>query len=370
MKRIIIFIIRILCFVLPKNKNKIMFYSSNDFDDSTRIIYEYLNKENITFKFHWILYDKANLNKYPSNIKVHKKNSFKTLFHYATSKYIFITHPIYEYVFSAKKQKLINLWHGMPIKAHNINEKFKKNMYNCTLLISTSESFIEPISNMTNIDKKFIRIFGVPRNDYMINTKNVIESLQLYKYKKIVTWMPTFRTSNYYNEGLDFGNGLPCVESNDIPKLNEYLFKNNILLIVKFHGFEKKKSIESLSNILFINEMIVNDFNIYNVLGASDALITDYSSVYVDYLLLNRPICFTLNDLSIYQQNRCFYFEPLQNYMPGFKAYNFNDIIVFFEELLASKDNYINDREEIIKLFHRDLNFNYTYKLLKYLELI
>lgn len=61
-------------------------------------------------------------------------------------------------------------------------------------------------------------------------------------------------------------------------------------------------------------------------MGYSDALITDYSSVCVDYLIVDKPIAYTLDDYEVYKQTRGFVFEDPHEYMPGHHLYRFSDL--------------------------------------------
>ena len=65
---------------------------------------------------------------------------------------------------------------------------------------------------------------------------------------------------------------------------------------------------------------------LYELIGISDALISDYSSVAVDYLLLDRPLGYVLADYEIYREKRGFVFEDPLEYMPGEKIYNACDL--------------------------------------------
>lgn len=64
----------------------------------------------------------------------------------------------------------------------------------------------------------------------------------------------------------------------------------------------------------------------YNILNAVDILITDYSSIYFDFLLLDRPIIFTPIDYEEYKHNRGFLLEPFDFWAPGDKCFCYEDL--------------------------------------------
>ncbi len=80
--------------------------------------------------------------------------------------------------------------------------------------------------------------------------------------------------------------------------------------------------------------------NFYELIGISDGLLSDYSSVAVDYLLLDRPLGYVLADYNIYREKRGFVFEDPLEYMPGEKIYNACDLKKFMKHLSDGTDSY------------------------------
>ena len=79
---------------------------------------------------------------------------------------------------------------------------------------------------------------------------------------------------------------------------------------------------EQLTCVQFIQEsdLEMAGIQLYELLGQTDALMTDYSSVAVDYMLCDKPIAFLLEDYEAYRKNRGFVFEDPLQYMPGSDA--------------------------------------------------
>ena len=83
----------------------------------------------------------------------------------------------------------------------------------------------------------------------------------------------------------------------------------------------------------------------------TDILITDYSSSYFDYLLLNRPIIFAPFDLDSYlNQERGFYFD-YDSHTPGEKALNWDELLSCIENSVNNPDNYKKQRQKLCKEF-------------------
>ena len=85
----------------------------------------------------------------------------------------------------------------------------------------------------------------------------------------------------------------------------------------------------------------------YPLLGKTDYLITDYSSVFVDYLTLNKPIGFLLNDVDVYQKGRPLYFEPTKENLPGTVMYTLEDM----KDFIANNKRHIATESELFNIF-------------------
>ncbi|MDN6698934.1 MAG: CDP-glycerol glycerophosphotransferase family protein, partial [Staphylococcus equorum] len=199
------------------------------------------------------------------------------------------------------------------------------------------------------------------------------------EYNKIMIWMPTFR---HHKNGSrsDVGNfvtkgDLPIIENKHSWKsLNSYLRKYNMMLIIKPHPAQSIQwfSAENNTNIRTVtnDDLFAHSIELYNLLGECDALITDYSSVYLDYLLLNKPVAFTTDDINEYRNNLGFLVDNIYDYMPGHKINNIEDFKIFIYDLANSIDKYEIKRLEVRKKFNKHLDGKSSERILRYLNLI
>ena len=95
------------------------------------------------------------------------------------------------------------------------------------------------------------------------------------------------------------------------------------------------------------SEINERDLQLYEIVGKSDALITDYSSISFDYLLVNKPICYVLDDLSLYKSERGFVWPDILQIMPGYHVYEKTGFYKFLIDINLNKDIYAQQREEI-----------------------
>ena len=103
------------------------------------------------------------------------------------------------------------------------------------------------------------------------------------------------------------------------------------------------------------------------MIGCSDALITDLSSVYIDYLMLNRPLGFFMYSVKNY--SRGFNIDNFEEYLPGEKIYSLDDLIHFVKNVCCNNDAYEDERMRINGILNPPKD-NYSEILLKRFEII
>ena len=109
--------------------------------------------------------------------------------------------------------------------------------------------------------------------------------------------------------------------------------------------------------------------DLYSLLHYSDALISDYSSVSVDYMLLNIPIAYCLTDYEDYQDKRGFVFKNPLEYMPGNHIYSFEDLMEFLVSVAKGNDLYATDRERLMPVMHNRC-YDYCKRIMEYIGAI
>ena len=105
---------------------------------------------------------------------------------------------------------------------------------------------------------------------------------------------------------------------------------------------------------------------LYELLGMADKLITDYSSVYIDYLILDKPIGFFIPDLKKYSNDRGFYENNLNESLPGPILEQDNDLIDF---IINNEDNYSQKRKIINDKYNKYKDNKNSERILNYFKL-
>lgn len=342
---------------IKKNQRQIFLYSNLGFRDNVRAVYDYLTENGYNKKFK-IVCSLKDYRQYrhcaPENVRF--VGNYSGLCHFFRSRFCFYCFGKYP-VKPSKKQTVVNLWHGMPIKKiGNMEHGNEKTDYNYfTYLLCTSEFFREIMKESFNCSDEQIFICGQPRTDIMYNIQpyefenNSFSDLMNLNGRKLLLWLPTFRTDCAYETEL--------MSDEILEKLDKLCAEYGWSIIVKLHPLSTAADVRnnrhSFIKILGQETLDKNKINLYSVLKESECLITDYSSVYFDYLLLDKPIGFTIHDMNSYSHDRGFVFENPDEYMPGEKIKNGKELLDFAESVFNGKDIYKKERQRLCRLFNK-----------------
>ncbi|MCX4363672.1 MAG: CDP-glycerol glycerophosphotransferase family protein, partial [Clostridia bacterium] len=143
-----------------------------------------------------------------------------------------------------------------------------------------------------------------------------------------------------------------------------------VLFIIKPHPAQDNLEILnfSSSNIKIIKNMdlLNKKIMLYSLVGQSDILITDYSSIYFDYLLTQKPIGFVIDDIDSYGDRRGFVVENPEDYMAGEKIKNVEELQNFLDTILDGEDKWKEKRREINHLMNADRSMEFSKKILDF----
>ena len=325
--------------IIPKKNKRIVLYSNWGFRDNLRTLYQYLVDNGYQEEYE-IICASNDFYHLEKEKDVKYVSIYRGLYYFLTSKYFFYSFGKYP-IKPAPNQMVVNLWHGMPLKKiGNLEVGMEEIDYNFfTKLVSSSALFTPIMKAAFKAEDNQILLVGNIRND---------ELFEKEKEKNII-WMPTYRNSNNYHdsqEALIFSLG-----EEDFSKIQQILSKHDYQLYIKLHPLEESRLHVQMnhSNIHLLTEEIISEQydTLYTFLGTTSALITDYSSVFLDYYLLNRPVAFTINDYEEYKDKRGFVFEDVKSLMVGSVIRDSHDLLEFLESVMKSEDSYIEERTKV-----------------------
>ena len=187
--------------------------------------------------------------------------------------------------------------------------------------------------------------------------------------------MPTFRKGGGFNRNDSLKEqklGIPLIESlEEYISLNDKLKKMDILLIIKIHPKQDLSNlgIKKLSNIIVLTANDVKKLNVdnYRLMKCTDALISDYSGAAYDYLQLNKPIAYVLDDMNEYKIG--FVVDDIHKLIAGQEIYNIEDMMKFIKDVSDENDIYKDKREEIKNYIYEFNDGNSCERLAKLLKL-
>lgn len=279
----------------------------------------------------------------------------------------------------SKKTKIIQLWHGIPLKKIAFDDKvfsFKQDgnslkwkskqflkktffpflnyVHEPSLLLALSKDTQDIFSKAFRTSQEKVIISGYPRNDILLKHLSIEDNSS---NKKKIIYMPTFRGSVNSNFDLFLQYGF------DIERLDTFLSEENMQLDIKLHPFNQPsveliEKLEQSKNIFFLDHDAI-----YEIIGEYAMLITDYSSIYFDYLLLDRPIIFAPFDKESYlKKDREFYFD-YDEVTPGPSAMDWIEVMEHLKKFNNSSKWYAQERRKIKDRFHTYQDDNSTQRV-------
>ena len=348
----------------------ICFTSYPDFMDNPRALWEFLRSIS-SLKCVWLVNEKT-MYKRMVEAKIPtwllKDPEATTLIIHA--KYLVSSHCQF---IKRPGQVLIDLWHGMPIKAGSFLEesigKLKDSLITnkqagimSDIFPVTSKLMKIIISSLFCMDPRKVEVLGQSRSDLLFDSADDkllsrVFGENILEFKKYILYAPTFRIG-LRREGDGFENNIFNMDDYDPNLLQKILVSKQAVLMIKPHPNDEKllnpKSLKLPENTVWLTTSLLqkNLTTLFHLLSKFDVLITDYSSVYIDYLLLNRPVLFTIGDFDLYQKERGFVVDDPTLLMPGPFINSCQSLGKALKASLEEPEFYQEERKRAMKLLH------------------
>ena len=272
------------------------------------------------------------------------------------------------------EQIRINLWHGCGFKAEKI--RIERHWYE--IMTVTSDMYANLHAKQFGLLPEQMLITGLPKNDWVFHPAADWKArLRIPQANHYIFWLPTYRKekgigSVYEKYESYHETGLPIFASeSQLYEFNEVLASLNIVVVIKLHPLQDRSFVNAqvLSNIVIIdNDLMLHEvIDINEILYYADALVSDYSSVATGFMLLDRPIAFTLDDIDFYNENRGFHWpkEELRNWLPGEELFTYDDFVQFVQNVADGRDNSKAKRQRLMPYFHKYTDGNSCARVLE-----
>ena len=362
MKQFAKFIAYLLCYMvyplsyLVLRTSKILVFGSyrGGFNDNSKYQFIYANEHIKNRKLVWVSTKQTTVKHIRSlGYTAYHVASLKGLWYALRAKYWFVNSYSSDIAFClAGSAKIVNLWHGVPMKAIEFGitkgdlakryvqrdvcdtffhpAPFRRPDY----MVSTTDFFDAVFSHSFRIDKSRCIQTGCPRNILLtkslekvqefiqkyesVETKQLVEHIK--QYDTVLVYMPTWRDS----QRECFANGF------DLQALNACAAAQNACVLMKPHANTIIDKTVRYSNLIFLD----GNVDMYCILPYTHVLITDYSSILYDYILMpEKNVILFHYDYEEYVNSREFIFD-IQDNIVGRKVYTFDELI----QVISSKD--------------------------------
>ena len=356
-------------------KNLLVFGSTNGqaFAGNPKIVFEYLC-EHSNYQCVWITGSETifrDLKKRHYNV-VLNKDIIKTIKTLKAAKYIFISHGFGDifYIDFSPSSRLIHLAHGISFKkgGHDLETTFMpfvekmmntKLVNHMNLLIDSSAETKRHKMSRFSLPSDRIAITGYPRNDILINHTKELDNqikkkLGIKKDHDVILYAPTFRDYKYK----------PPLTEEFLENLERFLLEEKKFFLYKPHPFTQNVDLSKYKNVISIERNV----DILDLLIISDVLVTDYSSVFYDYLLTMRPIIFFAEDLEKYTEVRDFYYD-YESFIPGPLVKSGDELIKVLKNFDQWESKFREKRKLIRDQFNKYHDGRSTERIVELLEL-
>ena len=336
-------------------KPSILFESKPILSDNPKAVYDELKARGFDKKYMMVWWRKSNEVATVQNngkIKCWNPYSRKTLLEKVRNYSLFNKRKANifcnEFIPKVSNEKAFFLDHGSPLK--RVKDYYSIPKY-IDYVFTQSKAFSQMVGDANGISMEHIVSLGFPRNDAFSNTPKDVHRLFQKQFKKIIIWYPTYRQ---HKGGLKTASSISIPIIHDVNaavELNRMAKDNEILVVIKPHFAQDLSFIDSLEldNLVFINDEFFKQAQIssYELLNDCDALITDYSSVYYDFTLADKPIAVIWEDFEEYKKFPGFAVD-LEFWMKGAeKLYTLEDLGRFFKSVSDGIDVLKSERREI-----------------------
>jgi CDP-glycerol glycerophosphotransferase len=297
-------------------------FRGRQYSDSPRAIHEELVRREAPLEHLWIVRDAAC--RVPPTAQILREGSREHLEALARSRYI-VANDHFPHWFDRRDDQIcVQTWHGTPLKRLGFDvtslrggsRKFERNwdvqQRNWQYVVSPNRFATPILQRAYRLDQSEMLETGYPRDDFLAGagrderTRALRQKLGIPDDKRVVLYAPTFRDHVRDARGryrLDLRL--------DLDRLRPVVGPDTLLLIRKHHYIVDELPVANW----------VRDVSTYpdgtELLLVADVLITDYSSMTVDYANTGRPILFFTYDLDAYADEIRGFYVPFEETVPG-----------------------------------------------------
>ena len=369
--------------IFPRNDNTWVFGTSGGdvFWENPKYFFLYMNHEKSGSDVRpiWISgSDEMVENLKENGYEAYHRNSLKGLWFSLRAGRSFCSHNIEDIndYGLAVGSKIVHLHHGSPLKRiswdvpmNNSNPFviagkiiYQALYYSYDIGITTSDYLTNIYLSAEFLKPGRFEATGQPRNDLFFRDvkdweigadEDAVKKMSSLDRTKVM-YLPTWRDDDKYS----------FEDIIELERMNKWARRNDSVVIFKLHPASNinEDAVKEFDNLWLMQQSV----DLQPLLKETDILISDYSSVHNDFLLLDRPIVFYPFDKERYKKYRGFV-RDYDYFTPGPKAYNFDELLECLDEVIE-EDNYKDERKEIREKYFDDIDGNSSERVWKMLR--
>lgn len=283
-----------------------------------------------------------------------------------SAKYLINNSTFLSYFTKKEDQVYLNTWHGIPLKAMGYDlpngrtesANVVRNFLQTDYLLSANESMTDMYTKaykLNNLYEGTIIEEGYPRLDILFRfdrntllSKFNMNNVLVAENKKVILYAPTWRGESFQNVDTD----VECYY-NFKKELEKYIDISKYQILVKVHQRVFELAKDKLQGGFFVPSTV--DAN--EALALADILISDFSSIFFDFLATGRPVLFYLPDLNDYRENRGMYFDV--DKLPGPYSASIKDLGNWINSIDAVKEQY-KEQYEAMQIWSNTFRYDKT----------
>jgi len=378
--------------IIPQSDDLWIFgaWYGSRYSDNTSYLFEYVNQKKSGINAIWLSNKREIISIIRSKgFKAYNKNSLMGFWYACRAKISFVNCGYSDVnIYAIGKSFKVQCWHGIPLKKIKYDDEINENKHHNTiyrgiksillrifpflkekwdLIISSSPEVTQRLSTAFRINKANIIETGYPRMDIILSPRReYLNSIKINQnwgnLGKIILYAPTHRKEGFGGEIL--------FDSMDFSIFNDFLIREDATMLIKMHFHHENNNNylfkDSFSNIKFLKNNDVLDIN--HLLPFVDVLISDYSGILLDYLILDRPIIFTSFDLEEYIKEDRELYEDYVITVKGNNCKNWSKVQDQLQKIFSGVDVSDTSRKEMLQRFFQYHDNNNCKRIIDSLE--
>jgi CDP-glycerol glycerophosphotransferase (TagB/SpsB family) len=346
----------------PKRPDRAVLYGHPPLNEALLTVFEALGERGV--ECHVIVDDSHTYELFREEadrrgIRLHLRHQPGAIFSYVTARFVFVTSSFYRSR-PVRRQFLINLWHGAFTKRIDSRPVFAGVRGARTTTTSRLGAAFRAVE--FEVAPEDVLLVGCPRIDPLLSISRAESraALSLPAEGLVLLWLPTYR-----GQGHDLELP-PAPSETDLEVLEPWLAAHDALLLIKHHPVAPPVEPSSHPHVRVIPHIYDGTRqSLAALMAASDGLITDFSSAWADYLLIDRPIWIHWPDYAEWADVDNIPLTPIENWLPGplttSSAQLISQLSRHFDD---HTDAWVGRREWLKAVFHHYCDANSTERLL------